>query len=103
VLDGLVVDEEHLMVDVAAAVGPGGHYLGERTTRAFLRNGEIHRPRHRLREAGATAADAPDEVARAAEAVEAILDGHRAHPLPASAGERVTEILAAAAAELPLR
>jgi trimethylamine--corrinoid protein Co-methyltransferase len=103
VLDGFVVDEEHLMVDVATAVGPGGHYLGQRKTRAFLRNGEIHRPRHRLREAGATAADAPDEVTRAAEAVETILAAHRPAPLPQGAAARAAEILTAAVAELPQR
>ena len=91
VLEGFVIDEEHLMVDVAAAVGPGGHYLGERKTRAFLRNGEIHRPRHRLRDAGATTAGAPDEVARAAEAVETILAAHRPAPLPEGAAARADE------------
>jgi len=104
VLEGLAVDEDHLMVDLAAAVGPGGHYLGARETRAFLRSGEIHRARHRLRETGAPGAgEAPDEVARAAEAVEAILATHTAPPLPAGAEARVAEILAAAAAELPQR
>jgi len=103
VLEGCVIDEEHLMVDVAAAVGPGGHYLGERKTRAFLRNGEIHRPRHRLRETGATTTDAPDEVARAAEAVDAILATHTVAPLPTGAEARLGEILAAAVAELPQR
>jgi trimethylamine--corrinoid protein Co-methyltransferase len=104
VLDGLVVDDEHLMVDVAAAVGPGGHFLGARETRAFLRNGEIYRARHRLRETGAPgAAPALDEVARAAEAIDAILATHRPVPLPAGAEARVEEILAAAEAELPER
>jgi hypothetical protein len=77
-----------------------------RETRAFLRNGEIHRPRHRLREAGATGApgaSAPDEVARAAEAVESILAAHRPAPLPAGAETRIAEILAAAEAALPAR
>ncbi len=104
VLEGLAVDDEHLMVDVATAVGPGGHFLGARETRAFLRNGEIHRPRHRPRAAGAPgAASAPDEVARAAEAVESILATHRPAPLPAGAETRIAEILAAAEAELPAR
>jgi trimethylamine--corrinoid protein Co-methyltransferase len=103
VLEGFVIDEAHLMVDVAAAVGPGGHYLGARETRAFLRNGEIHRPRHRLRAADSTAADACDEVTLAAEAVEAILAAHRAAPLPEGAAARVDEILTAAVAELPQR
>lgn len=99
-----MVDPEHLMVDVAAAVGPGGHYLGERVTRAFLRSGEIHRPRHHLREKGAPAAgEASDEVARAAEAIDAILATHTAAPLQAGAEARIGEILRAAQAELPHR
>ena len=47
---GLTVDAEHLMEDVVAAVGPGGHYLRARETRQFLRRGELHAPRLLQRE-----------------------------------------------------
>ncbi len=104
VLEGLTVDERHLMVDVAAAVGPGGHFLGARETRAFLRSGEIYRPRRRLREPiGEREGERDDEVARAAAAVESILATHRPAPLPSGAEARINEILVAAEAELPER
>ena len=47
---GLTVDAEHLMEDVVAAVGPGGHYLRARETRQFLRRGELLAPRLMQRE-----------------------------------------------------
>jgi trimethylamine---corrinoid protein Co-methyltransferase len=37
-LGGIQVDRETLAVDVIAAVGPGGHFLGERHTRRHLRS-----------------------------------------------------------------
>jgi trimethylamine--corrinoid protein Co-methyltransferase len=104
---GLVVDDEHLMVDVVAAVGPGGHYLKARETRRFLRRGELHAPRLLRREPfeswssvrGAVPMRAA-EVDRAVAAVEDILGTHRPRPLPDGAEARIAAVLAAAGREL---
>ena len=42
-LDGIVVDDESLAVDVIKTVGPGGHFLTQKHTRAHMR--ELWRPR----------------------------------------------------------
>jgi trimethylamine---corrinoid protein Co-methyltransferase len=101
---GLTVDDEHLMTDLVAAVGPGGHFLTARETRRFMRAGELYAPRLLLREPyDAWSGARRDEVDRAVEAVEEILAGHRAAPLPAGAAERLDEVIAAAGAELTER
>jgi len=104
---GLEVDAGHLMEDVVAAVGPGGHFLRARETRQFLRRGELHAPRLLVREpyeawsAARTAETrrAADEQ-RAVAAVEEILATHRPLPLPARAGQRIAAVIAAAGREL---
>ena len=104
---GLTVDAEHLMEDVVAAVGPGGHYLRARETRQFLRRGELHAPRLLQREPfeawnGARTAETcrSAEEQRAVAAVEEILATHRPLPLPAGADERIAAAVAAAGREL---
>ncbi len=100
---GLTVDAEHLMEEVVAAVGPGGHFLRARETRQFLRRGELHSPRLMPREPfEAWSAARTAETRRAAEeqraiaAVEEILATH--HPVlpPAGADERIAAVVAAA-------
>ena len=104
---GFTVDAEHLMEDVVAAVGPGGHYLRARETRQFLRRGELLAPRLLQREPyEAWSAARTAETRRAAEeqravaAVEEILATHRPLPLPAGADERIAAAVAAAGREL---
>jgi len=104
---GLEVDAGHLMEDVVAAVGPGGHYLRARETRQFLRRGELHAPRLLAREpyeAWSAARTAETrrvaEEQRAVAAVEEILATHRPLPLPAGAGQRIAAVIAAAGREL---
>lgn len=110
---GLTVDEEHLMLDVVAEIGPGGHFLKSRQTRKHVRTGELYTPRHLLREpyeswsegrAGGTGrADATRraaEVERATAEVEEILIAHRPKPLPDGARDRIAAIVAAAGREL---
>jgi trimethylamine--corrinoid protein Co-methyltransferase len=104
---GMTVDEGHLMADVVAAVGPGGHYLRARETRQFLRRGELHVPRLLLREqyeswsAERVGQTRPSpEVERAVAAVEEILATHRPKPLPAGAEERIAAAIAAAGRDL---
>ena len=104
---GLTVDEEHLMTDVVAAVGPGGHFLKARETRQFLRRGEVYNPVLMPREpfeswsAARPAGPGPAaEVERALAAVDEILASHRPKPLPAGASERIAATVAAAGREL---
>jgi len=98
---GLSVDEDHLMTDVVADVGPGGHFLKARQTRRHLRSGELHTPRLLLREPYEMwSATRVGEVERAAEAVEEILGSHRAKPLPDGARTRIAAIITAAGREL---
>ena len=104
---GLEVDAEHLMEEVIASVGPGGHFLRARETRQFLRRGELHAPRLMPREpfeswSAARTAETrrSSEEQRAVAAVEEILATHRPLPLPPGADERIAAALAAAGREL---
>ena len=104
---GLQVDDERLLEELVARVGPGGHYLRARETRDFLRRGELLPPRLLQREPfeawSAARADGPRpaaEVQRATAAVEEILATHRPKPLPAGAEERIAGVIAAAGREL---
>jgi len=104
VLAGMPVDDEHLMLDLVAEVGPGGHFLGARRTRSHLRAGGLYTPRLMLRESyDAWAQARQDEVSRAAAAVDHILETHRPRPLPAGADASAVEVLAAAARDLTAR
>jgi len=80
------VDDEHLQADLIERVGIGGHYLKDRQTRAFTRQGyvPVWPP------VGKTMLD----IARAG-ALE-ILNNHRPPPLPAGAADKIETILAEA-------
>jgi trimethylamine--corrinoid protein Co-methyltransferase len=82
----LLADEDHLQADLIERVGIGGHYLGQRETRAYTRREyvPVWPP------AGRTAL----EVARE-EALE-IVGNHRPPPLPEGAAERIEAIMAEA-------
>jgi trimethylamine--corrinoid protein Co-methyltransferase len=98
---GLTVDDEHLMADVVAEVGPGGHYLKAKQTRRHMHSGELYMPRLMLREPyDAWSVAKRGELERAVAAVEEILAGHRPKPLPAGAADRIDEVIAAAGREL---
>lgn len=104
---GFAVDDERLLEDLVARVGPGGHYLRARETREHLRRGELLAPRLLQREpfeawsaARATGTRQAAEVLRATAAVEEILATHAPPPLPAGAGDRVAAVIAAAGREL---
>ena len=104
VLQGMVVNDEHLMTGVVDAVGPGGHFLKARETRAHLRAGELHVPQLLLREPYEMwSVSRRDEVDRACAAVDEILRRHTPAPLPEGAEERIEELVAAAAGELQAR
>jgi trimethylamine--corrinoid protein Co-methyltransferase len=82
----LLVDEEHLQVDLIERVGIGGHYLKQRETRDFTRREYVSLwppvGRSMLEIAHQEALD--------------ILHNHQSPPLPAEATERIEAIVAEA-------
>ncbi len=101
-LEGVVVDDDHLSVDAITEVGPGGHYLSRKDTRIRVRAGEHWLPRLLARVSyGEWQRGAPSEVERATEAVSKVLAEHAPAPLPAGAAERVAALLAEAERDLP--
>jgi len=98
---GIDLDDRHVMLDVSAKIGPGGHFLGARETRAFLREGEHQLPEVFVRGAYDTwRAGGIPEVERATKAVDEILATHTVRPLPDGGEERMRAAVAAAAATL---
>ncbi len=90
------ITPETLAVDVTAKVQPGGHFLGEKHTRRYMRGAMVRSNCQELDAAGKYRD--PAEVAR--EKVGWILENH--HPEPPSAAEQkeIDRILAAADREL---
>jgi trimethylamine--corrinoid protein Co-methyltransferase len=80
------VDDEHLQVDLIGRVGFGGHYLGQRETRAFTRSGYVP--------VWPEAGDALLDTIHA-EALD-ILHNHQPPALPAGAEHKIAAIIAAA-------
>jgi trimethylamine--corrinoid protein Co-methyltransferase len=98
---GVQFDDERVMLDVSAKVGPGGHFLGTRETRSFLRRGEHFQLR--VFERGsyeAWKAHPVSEADRAAAVVDEILATHRPPALPAGGAERIAAALSAAGARV---
>lgn len=104
VLEGMAVDDRSLMTRVVDDVGPGGHFLKARETRAHLRAGELHVPGLLLREPYESwSVSRRDEVQRARAAVDEILSRHEPAPLPPASERRIEDLLGAAARELGSR
>jgi trimethylamine--corrinoid protein Co-methyltransferase len=94
VLEGINVNETTLALSVVDAVGPGGHYLGQRHTMQFLEREHFiprlsdRRTREKWEEAsGKGMAD------RAHEKVEQILSQHQVDPLPAGVEAELERIV----------
>jgi len=97
---GVAFDDEHVMVDVTARVGPGGHFLAARETRRFLRSGELQLPQLFVRGSyDGWVAEGTSESQRATEKVDEILATHHPLPLPDGAAQRIDDVIAAAAAQ----
>ena len=95
---GVQLDDESVMLDVSARVGPGGHFLGARETRSFLRRGEHHQLRVFQRGSyEAWRAHPVPEAERATAVVDEILATHRPPVLPPGAEARMAAAVAAAA------
>jgi trimethylamine--corrinoid protein Co-methyltransferase len=90
------VSPETLAVDVIRAVGPGGHFLGQRHTRKHMRTAMVPAITHH-RDYEGRYRD-PLEVAR--EKVRWILENYQPDPLEMAAQSELAKILAAADGEL---
>ena len=75
---GIATDQGRLFDEVLERVGPGGNFLGEKTTRQSLRQGELFIPGlgwHESRDAW-EAAGRPDSLDQARQRVDELLAGH---------------------------
>ncbi len=95
---GVQLDDERVMLDVSAKIGPGGHFLGARETRTFLRRGEHHQLKLFMRGSyDAWRAHPVSEAERAAAVVDEILATHQPPALPPGGESRIEAAVAAAA------
>jgi len=90
------ISPETLAVDVTAKVGAGGHFLGEKHTRKYMRDALVRSNCQQLDATGKYRD--PVEVAR--EKVRWILENHHPEPPPANVQKEIDRILAAADREL---
>jgi trimethylamine--corrinoid protein Co-methyltransferase len=89
---GIVTNDEKWLDDLIEQVGPGGNFLGQRSTRTGIRNGEWYIGKLGVHEAYETweAAGKPTLREEVKEKIEHILATHRPLPL----GEEVEQELA---------
>ena len=89
---GIPVSDDLWLDDVLARVGPGGHFMSERSTRANIRGGEWFLPRLGVRDSydGWAAAGRPSLLSEARVRADELLAGRRELPL----GEDVERELA---------
>jgi len=94
---GFEIDAEHLMLDLVAEVGIGGHFLGQRRTLEYLKKGEHFQPKLSFRGAFQTWQDSGyDEVAAAREQVNRLLKEHEVLPLAPEVEKALGELIARA-------
>jgi trimethylamine--corrinoid protein Co-methyltransferase len=92
-LDGIVVDEERLAVDVINSVGPCGHYLGEAFTMKHLRE-EQYLPELLSRETRSVWEQEKKSIGDIAHGrVEGILADHKPMPLEEKVEEELIRII----------
>jgi len=84
ILGGVVVDDEHLAVDVIDKVGPGGHYLAEDHTMAHFRENWAPTLINRLRIDGWKAEGSKTMGQRAKEKCQDIINNHKPEQKSAS-------------------
>ena len=95
-LMSLEVNEETLALDTVRAVGPGGHYLGQRHTRNHMRESLVRGVVHQL----GTDGKYRDARQVAIEQVDWIRKNHHPEPLEAAQQAELRRILASADKEL---
>ncbi len=86
------IDAARALVDDIAAVGPGGHYLGRRSTRQFHRAGEVWQPS--LWQRGPFEAyEGRPLVEEAAARADELLHTHVVDPLPDDVAAEVDAVI----------
>jgi trimethylamine--corrinoid protein Co-methyltransferase len=92
---GFEIDTDHLMLDLIAEVGIGGHFLGKRRTLEYLRKGEhfqpllsFRGPYHAWQNSGY------DEVAAARERAGRLIKEHEVLPLAPEVEKALGELIA---------
>jgi trimethylamine--corrinoid protein Co-methyltransferase len=98
---GFEIDSDHLMLDLIAEVGIGGHFLGKRRTVEYLKKGEHFQPQLSFRGAYQSWKDLGyDEVAAARERAGRLLKEHEVMPLAAEEEKALGELIARVDPEL---
>ena len=98
---GFEVDAEHLMLDLIADVGHGGHYLGQRRTLEYLKKGEHFQPKLSFRGSYQVWKDSGyDELATARDRASQLLKEHEVLPLAAEEEKAIEELIARADPEV---
>jgi trimethylamine---corrinoid protein Co-methyltransferase len=97
--DGVTVDDESWLTAELAAVGPGGDFLGQASTRRNARSGEFYLPGLGLHDTYESwlAAGAPDIVDEARAKAEALLATHAPLPLDDDTTRALDELAVRAA------
>jgi len=95
-MQGLVINEETLALDIIDQVGPDGDFLGTDHTRKHYREDWYPRLLDRQNYESWLAAGGKTLRQRARERVEKLLASHQPEPLPADVQARIDEIVAAA-------
>ena len=87
---GIELDDRHVMLDVSARIGPGGHFLGARRRASSCARANTELPEAFVRGAYDTwHASGVPEVERATKMVDEILATHEVAPLPDGGEERM--------------
>jgi trimethylamine--corrinoid protein Co-methyltransferase len=103
IAEGVDCSEEKDLFEDIAHVGPGGHFLGTRSTRMAARGTEIYTPKlmdHNSYEAWVNLGK-PSMYAKAREKVIEILEAPLIDPMPEEVYEKLDQILRKAAREIP--
>ena len=91
---GFEIDDEHLMLDLVAEMGHGGHFLGQRRTLKYLRKGEHFLPGISFRGPyQAWEESGYDEVATAREQADRLLKEHEVLPITPEAERAIEELV----------
>jgi len=95
ILEGVVVDEDHLALDAIRDLVTCGNALDNEHTLRYLRSREVWKPRLAIRQ-GLVDGTPPAEssVLRAQVEARRVLGAHRVEPLPAGVQAEIARILA---------
>ena len=95
---GLTINPEGIALDVIEKVGPGGHFLSQKHTRAHMR--EIWIPEFTHPRVSTNGSQKTDMRHRAKDKLDEILAEYRPEPLEDDVQHELTSILAAAEREI---